>query len=161
MQFFKYLTFSVISVILFSSLIVVNMPQQALAASPTTITFDDGGTPGSGTITVTDLDGIKSITITSGKRGSSLGSSGFTFPGPTSAVIILTYSTSEGFIVTVVDCDTITTVSNIFGVVTKGGGSGDGNTHKVEVCHKDKTIEVSVSAEQVHIDHGDTTGPCP
>lgn len=32
--------------------------------------------------------------------------------------------------------------------------------NKVTVCHKGKTIEISSSALQAHLDHGDTEGPC-
>jgi ABC-type phosphate transport system substrate-binding protein len=31
----------------------------------------------------------------------------------------------------------------------------------VTICHKGKTITVSGSSLQMHLAHGDTTGPCP
>ncbi|MCI5210881.1 MAG: hypothetical protein D3910_19320, partial [Candidatus Electrothrix sp. ATG2] len=33
-------------------------------------------------------------------------------------------------------------------------------TKKIRVCHKGKTITVSESAIQKHLNHGDTIGPC-
>ncbi len=49
---------------------------------------------------------------------------------------------------------------------TAGDGTGDDGGKKVTVCHKPDsknpvTIEISRSALQAHLNHGDHEGPCP
>lgn len=148
------------TLILLTSVIAVSMPQQAFAVDGSThITFDDGGSPGSGTLTVSDTDGISTIAIVFSGRTSFPGAT-FTdvCPDKTSFSTPLTFGSKESFTVTVVDCTGSTPTSATFGNGSTGGGGG--GTEKVEVCHKGKTITVSASAVQAHEDHGDTLGPC-
>jgi len=152
----KYFTFSVVSLILLTSVIAVNMPQQAFATD-TSISFVDNGND-TFTITITSNEGIDTISIVTAKRGTLIGEGS---RGCSVATFQQTFPlTREGITVTVVDCSTppITTIDT-FG----GGGGGGGGSHgseKVTICHKDKTIAVSEASLQKHLDHGDSLGPC-
>jgi collagen triple helix repeat protein len=40
------------------------------------------------------------------------------------------------------------------------GDNDDDNDHKIKVCHRGNTLEISQSALQAHLDHGDVLGSC-
>ena len=40
-----------------------------------------------------------------------------------------------------------------------GAGAGPGQK-KITICHKGQTLELPESAIQIHLNHGDTLGPC-
>ena len=154
----KYFTFSVVSLILLTSMIAVNMPQQAIATD-TSISFVDNGND-TFTITITSNEGIDTILIVTAKRGTLVGEgSRDCSVAPFQQTFPLT---REGITVTVVDCSTppITTIDT-FGGGTGGGGGGSHGSEKVTICHKDKTISVSANAVDNHLAHGDSLGPCP
>jgi len=157
----KYFTLSVVSLILLTSMIAVNMPQQAFAPD-TSISFVDNG--GTVTITITSAHGIAFLEVVTAKKGSPVaGPAFFSCPDPPLSPpppFTVPYD-REGILVTVVDCLGSEVTATFGGGGGGGGGGGSHGSEKVTICHKDKTISVSASAVDIHLAHGDSLGPCP